>query len=208
MLRNIIWDFDGTLFDTYPVMSQLLSEMFKEKGIQESSQAIMMNMKISIGHALKFYREKYDLEDLFFETYSDRRKSAEIEFSKPFGGIVEAIKTTMNHGAQHFVYTHRGTSTFVLLEKHDLLPLFVDCFTKDLGFPAKPAPDALNALAAKHKLSKEECIMVGDRDIDAFAGLNAGMQACMVAFDLPIPRKFDGLCAQTPEELQAYLLKA
>ncbi len=208
MLKNVVWDFDGTLFDTYPVMTQALFEMLKEKGIEESLQALMLNMKISIGHTLKLYRAKYNLDDSFFENYSKRRRSAEIESAKPFEGMAEILETTINHGMQHFVYTHRDALTTALLEKYSLLPFFVDCFTSDLNFPGKPAPDALNALAAKHNLIKEECIMIGDRDIDVYAGHNAGMQACMVAFDLPIPHEFDGFCATTPEQLQTYLLNS
>ena len=45
------------------------------------------------------------------------------------------------------------------------------------GFPAKPAPDALNFLIQKHGLDRAQCVMLGDRDIDLDAGKNAGI-AC------------------------------
>ncbi|MDW2886482.1 hypothetical protein [Exiguobacterium artemiae] len=32
MYRHVIWDFDGTLFDTYPVMATVLQEMLRGQG--------------------------------------------------------------------------------------------------------------------------------------------------------------------------------
>ena len=57
------------------------------------------------------------------------------------------------------------------------MALFTDFVTSQHNFPNKPAPDALNYLCNKHGLKKEDCIMIGDRDIDLDSGKNAGM-AC------------------------------
>ena len=47
--------------------------------------------------------------------------------------------------------------------------------TGEDGFPLKPAPDALNALIKRNGLKKDACLMLGDRDIDIGAGVNAGI---------------------------------
>ena len=48
-------------------------------------------------------------------------------------------------------------------------------FDASYHFPAKPAPDALLFLAEHCGLDPKECLMIGDRPIDALAGMNAGM---------------------------------
>ncbi|HWT26865.1 MAG TPA: HAD hydrolase-like protein [Mobilitalea sp.] len=40
MYKHIIWDFDGTLFDTYPAMGSVFKEMLKEIEIVEDLDEI------------------------------------------------------------------------------------------------------------------------------------------------------------------------
>ncbi len=49
---NILWDFDGTLFDTYPVYTKLLSEIL---GDTVDKQEIYKNLKTSYSHAIQYY---------------------------------------------------------------------------------------------------------------------------------------------------------
>ncbi|MGE5598647.1 MAG: HAD hydrolase-like protein, partial [Bacteroidota bacterium] len=39
MLRNIIWDVDGTLFDTYPPIAKAFQEALDELGIKASRRS-------------------------------------------------------------------------------------------------------------------------------------------------------------------------
>ena len=57
--------------------------------------------------------------------------------------------------------------------------LFTDVVTGEDGFPLKPAPDALNALMERNGLKKDACLMLGDRDIDIGAGVNAGIRTLL-----------------------------
>lgn len=62
MYKHIIWDFDGTLFDSYPVMVKAALTVLEEQGIYESYDKIMSLMKISFTHfklpgALEMLRE-------------------------------------------------------------------------------------------------------------------------------------------------------
>ena len=92
-------------------------------------------------------------------------------------------------------YTHRDAGAIRQLKEDGLWTLFSDAVTKEDGFPAKPAPDALNALVARNNLLPKECAMVGDRDIDIDAGHNAGMSGYL--FDP------EGFYEGHPSELQA-----
>jgi HAD superfamily hydrolase (TIGR01549 family) len=89
----------------------------------------------------------------------------------------ETLRSLQNKGIAHYIFTHRGHSTFAILDRLGLRAFFQDIITKENGFPLKPAPDALNYLIEKHGLNRAECIMLGDRDIDLDSGKNAGM-AC------------------------------
>ncbi|MFZ0076515.1 MAG: HAD hydrolase-like protein, partial [Exiguobacterium undae] len=47
MYRHVIWDFAGTLFDTYPVMASVFQQMLREQGREEPLETILETMKIS-----------------------------------------------------------------------------------------------------------------------------------------------------------------
>ena len=41
MLKHVIWDFDGTLFDTYPFFMSALSRALKLRGIAADARVMM-----------------------------------------------------------------------------------------------------------------------------------------------------------------------
>ncbi|KFN01731.1 phosphoglycolate phosphatase, haloacid dehalogenase-like family [Bacillus clarus] len=49
---NILWDFDGTLFDTYPVYTTIFSEIL---GDAVDKKEIYEKLKISYSHAIHYY---------------------------------------------------------------------------------------------------------------------------------------------------------
>jgi phosphoglycolate phosphatase-like HAD superfamily hydrolase len=50
---NILWDFDGTLFDTYPAYTNMLADVLGESA---DKQDIYKQLKISYSHALQHYK--------------------------------------------------------------------------------------------------------------------------------------------------------
>ena len=84
--------------------------------------------------------------------------------------------------------THRRrTSLHVLLDTHDLRPLFTHIITADDAFPRKPAPDALLHLLAIHAIMPSEALVIGDRDLDIRAGQAAGIPTCLFRSTIPEP---------------------
>jgi phosphoglycolate phosphatase-like HAD superfamily hydrolase len=58
--------------------------------------------------------------------------------------------------------------------------LFTDCIAGDEGFPMKPDPSAVEAIIERNDIVKELAVLVGDRDMDAEAGLAAGVRMCLL----------------------------
>ncbi|CAM4245556.1 HAD hydrolase-like protein [Bacillus manliponensis] len=53
MSINILWDFDGTLVDSYPVFIRIFSEVI---GSHIDKEEIMRHAKVSLTHAVKHYK--------------------------------------------------------------------------------------------------------------------------------------------------------
>lgn len=178
MYTHIIWDFDGTLFDTYPVMAGVLRDMLEEIGIHEPLEAILRNMKVSITYAMKVYGDKYGITASFLQDVNQRSREAELKRCKPYEGINELCKYIASTGRFNYLYTHRGETAIRFLKKYELYGYFRDFITSQQGFPRKPDPEALNYLARKYDMKREETLMIGDRDLDIMAAVNAGIKSC------------------------------
>ncbi|WP_186576994.1 HAD-IA family hydrolase [Aquibacillus kalidii] len=178
MYKHIIWDFDGTLFDTYPVMASIFKELLEERGNNEPLEEIINQMKVSMSHALKYYEAKYQIDHDFIEKYKMKRKNIEVGISKPFAGVEEICKYIYDSNKHNYLYTHRGESSIQLLKKFGLDKYFTDFITSENGFKRKPSPDAILYLVEKHSFDPSQAIMIGDRDLDILSAKNAGVDGC------------------------------
>ena len=177
---HVIWDFDGTLVDTYPAMAEAARRTLLLCGIHEPADEIMAQMKISITHALQYYGTKYPLSKGFVAEYEATRKELEREWSRPFPGVAVLCKRIVAAGGSNYICTHRGESLWPMMECCGLSGYFADATISADKFPRKPDPAAVLHLLAKHAIAPERAIMVGDREIDILAGKNAGIAACFV----------------------------
>lgn len=178
MYKHIIWDFDGTLFDTYEVMGRALQLSFRKIGIDEPLEQIIGLMKISISKALQYYEEKYIIDESFKKDYETLRRGMELKECQPYPGVLELLNHIKETGRNNYLFTHRGISSIDFLQKHQIYDYFTDCITSVHSFERKPSPAAILHLAEKYQMKPQEAIMIGDRDLDILSAKNAGIQAC------------------------------
>ena len=190
MFSAFFWDFDGTLFDTYPRIVRAFLRGLDEYGIRADGRDALRRMKATLGAAAAYYAETSGIEgltgDMIVEAY--RRHSEEEDPSgiRLYPGAEEALRRAVEKGGANYLYTHRGPTAWPAIERAGLTELFSGGVTAMDGFPAKPDPGALNHLIEKYHLPRNACAMVGDRMIDLDAAANAGIEG--VLFDP------DGLC--------------
>ncbi len=180
--EHLVWDFDGTLYDTYPIISGAMEQTLKDLSLVHpfSSEQIMALVKKSTYHATCQISQSIgcDQETLWKTYRANHQRMSAMEFV-PFAGMMEGLKRLHDLGCKHYLYTHRDKRAVEQLQKDGLLLLFSDCITHDDGFADKPAPDALLALMARNHLAKSDTIMIGDRDVDLLAGQNAGIDGLL-----------------------------
>ena len=120
MFKHVIWDFDGTLFDTYPVMAKIFKDLLKKEGIEEPLDEIMQHMQVSLSAAVTYYEKKYAVSSDFIKEFKILQKTKGIESAKPFKDIEEICKYIHSTNRKNYLYTHRGSSAITLLKKYDL----------------------------------------------------------------------------------------
>ena len=61
-ISHFIWDFDGTLFDTYPVIIENIRQALQSFGFDADPKELMDKLLETVDHALSFYAEKYHID--------------------------------------------------------------------------------------------------------------------------------------------------
>lgn len=176
MITEFIWDFDGMLFDTYPHTTAALCEYFRRRGRIIDEKEAFDKLKISIREAFYHFGITQKDEKEFYEIEDD------LDFlprGVPYEGIPEILRYITENGGRNYLYTHRDRVAIQYLDLYGLTPLFTDFVTREMDFPFKPSPDAVNYIIEKHSLKKENCLMLGDRTIDCGSGINAGIKALL-----------------------------
>jgi len=177
--KYYIYDFDGTISDSYPTFTKAFLQMLTDLGIEDTYESVFAKLKVSFGNACTSY-DFPKMEKSVSQLYREYRVPLMPIYAKPFDDAEKLLSAVIENGGKNYIYTHSGQIAWDLLELWDLKKYFVGGITADMKFPAKPAPDALNYLCETEGLEKEFCVMVGDRDIDILAGKNAGMDGILL----------------------------
>lgn len=199
MAYNVIWDFDGTLFDSYPVMVKSFCYTLEQFGIPSSEQSVLKDMRVSMGTAIKTIQPLLDTKGItteqFNRVYRENRLALEADTLLPFEGALEICRWIVENGGKNFIWTHRGTSTQLYLDKFDFNAWLIESIDHSMGYERKPNPDAILSLVKRHSLIPEATIMIGDREIDLLAGRNAKVKTALF-----IGHGYDQLHEQIPSE--------
>lgn len=185
MIRNIIWDVDGTLFDTYPAIADAFQLAVKDLGHDVPIERITASAKRSLGYCFTHLANEYGLNESeigkrFDQYYSLMRPQDQ----SPFPGVISICQYICAQGGKNLIISHRGnTGVSELLSIHQMNSLFSGQITRDDGFPKKPNPAAFIATLQRFRLDPTETITIGDRDIDILAGQAAGLFSCLFSED-------------------------
>jgi len=179
MKKHLIWDFDGTLYDTYPEMTQALLSALRDFKCEASETEVYGLIKVTVFHAVSLYAERFGIpvKELSANFYEHHRHQSDL--FRPMLGMVDCIRNTHQLGCHHYLFTHRDLRAVQQLATDGLDTCFTDYVTHEDGFADKPAPDAILHLIQKHGFSPEDALMIGDRDIDILSGEAAGVEGIL-----------------------------
>ena len=202
-LRHFFWDFDGTVMDTYPAMTEAFVSMAKRFGLEISPEDALGMMKVNLTHALTVLAQAHGLDVAeMIAVFREEERGLLLRMARPVAGIPEAMAALPG---KHYLVTHRDRAALGYLEIMGLKKYFTDFVVADDGFPRKPAPDSLLHLVGKHGLNLDECVMIGDRPLDTAAGRNAGMLSCLLDEENRFPDDSCELRTHSAFELAALL---
>lgn len=179
LITDIIWDFDGTLFDTYPGTVKAFMYALKDSGIDETYESILNYIKVSEGFAVTHFKELYSLDECFIDKYTLYKKDIKPEMISSFPFAAEVCGQFVSLGVRNYIITHRGDSTLEFLKYHGMISYFIEVITKQYGFRRKPDPEAFLYLINKYQINKNTALVVGDRECEILSGKAIGIKTCL-----------------------------
>ena len=174
---NYIWDFAGTLYDSYPQSIAALCETATHFGIELDPDAVSDAIHVAFPTAYRLLGIT-DEQKLYFKALRERRDF--LPEVVPFPHVKEALEYLVSKGAKHYLFTHSNHHMSVDYMADDGIDkLFSGFVTADMHFPIKPAPDGILHILNTYGLDPSQTVMVGDREIDILSGKNAGVDGIL-----------------------------
>lgn len=176
----VIFDLDGTLFDSYKIYVPILQQSVQEKGIFIEEKEIFEEIIThTIGHFWRSVEEKYGisvkyLSERYYELVNERNSQI-----KPMINAEKLLENLQNLGVKQFVYTHKDKAAIEVLERMDIAKYFTEIVTSENGFRRKPDAEGVEYLVGKYNLEKDKTFYIGDRKIDVDCGKNAGIKTIL-----------------------------
>jgi HAD superfamily hydrolase (TIGR01549 family) len=168
---NILWDFDGTLFDTYPVYTRLLKQILPSS-VKEDE--IYNKLKTSANTAFTYFQMTHEQ----IHHYHQLVRACPVESFKPFS-FVEKVLSAAN---KNVIMTHKSRDTLdKILNYYGMEKYFNELVTKDDNFPRKPDPAAYIYLDAHQGFD----LAIGDRTLDIIPAKKLGKKTCLFQNDAP-----------------------
>lgn len=185
-MKNIIFDFDGTLVDTAPLIITTMQAAMSELGLPSRSEA---QCRATIGLRLDeipsvLWPECKAVGQLYARTY--RRIFDELKRKSDvrcFPGVIETLMRFHRQGYGMAIASSRSRRS---LEEYIAQYGLTECFCRLVGgddvAAGKPAPDAVLAILGEQGWDASLTLTVGDAPVDILMGRAAGTNTCAVTY--------------------------
>ena len=181
MYKAMVFDLDGTIADTISTIHYYGNRAMKKFNLPEIDKE-RYNYLVGKGYenlvkGMLLEKDAYT-DELFNEMkeyYHDDYETDSLYLSKLYDGIFELITFLKENNFKIAVLSNKPYGAV-----NDVINHFFDKGTFDMcvghglfGDTLKPDPENLLAILDKMGIKKEECVYVGDTNVDVKTGLNA-----------------------------------
>lgn len=176
-MKSLIWDLDGTLVDSYEIITKNIYKTLKPYKIMLKKDILKIIKDSSVSHLFITFAEENQvpINELVTHYHALSDEVSFISYNL-IPGVKDVLEATALKGYKHYVYTHRGLSTNKILKVNNIDHYFEEVVTSDNKFSRKPSPEALNYLIQKYNLNRNETYYIGDRSLDIECGKNANLK--------------------------------
>ncbi len=185
----IIFDIDGTLFDTHSAVTFCIKKVFETAKIQSTptDQAIKTVVASGVGLHDTFQQLAPQADsDKLVAQYREIYSQVALTRTQLFAGVKETLTELQQQGHKLVVVSNKGEAAIHQALQHFKIDNLMTMVVGDRGkqFARKPNPQIYNDIIAPifPDIAKQDTWMVGDTEADILFAQNAGIHAAWVAY--------------------------
>ena len=213
--QAVLFDMDGTVLDTLDDLCDSINHSLAEFSLPQVSRehvrqclgngaAFLVSHSIPAGSSpeleadvLAFYKPWYDAHCLI--------KTA------PYEGILTMMQSLKEQGLRLAIISNKPDRAVQELSDAFFPGLLELSVGESPSVRRKPAPDTVLTAASQIGLSVDQCVYVGDSEVDLQTARNAGMDCISVTWgfrdEAQLIEAGASVLVRTPEELESLLLR-
>lgn len=209
MMNTVIFDLDGTLLDTledlYLSVNAALGKFgFPLRTREEVRQSVGNGVRNLMLRSVPDGESNPQFEDCFL-AFQEYYKIHLNDHTAPYDGVMPLLEKIRERGWKTAIVSNKTDSAVKELNRQvfgKVIPLAIG---ESAGVKRKPEPDTVYAAIRELGVKREDCVYVGDSEVDFRTAQNSGIPLILVSWGFRDREVLEKLGAETitdtPEEL-------
>ena len=200
-MKTVIFDLDGTILDTLVDLKNAVNHAlnfnkYPEKDLEYVRKAIGNGTQVLIKRCTPctIKEEEYKV---VFKLFKEYYLSHYADYTRPYEGIKDLLESLK--GKCHIAVVSNKdndlTQSLINKEFHGLFDIIQGSY---LDRPKKPDPYLIDKILDENNINKDECLYIGDTNVDKESALNAGLEYKLVSYGYRTKEELTIIHSQKP----------
>ena len=180
--RGVLWDMDGTVLDTLEDLWAAVNVSLRRFSLPEASlEAVRAGLGNGAAHLISCVtpEEKRDEVLAFYKPWYDAHCNLK---THPYPGILPLMGALRAGGVRQAIISNKPDPAVQELAKSYFPGLLDSAVGESETVRRKPNPDAVLHAVQEMGLRLEDCVYIGDTEVDLATARNAGMACIAVSW--------------------------
>lgn len=187
MLKAVIFDMDGTILDTIKDIAGAVNYILEKyekpvRTVDEVKSFVGNGLRRTLELSLGDMENKDEFIDSIFTEFTEYYKVHSSDNTKPYDGIVDAIRILKEKGYKTAVVSNKRQEAVEELCVKFYEGLFDIAIGEQDGLKRKPDPAMVNKALDYLGVTKEEAVYIGDSEVDIKTAVNSGLKGIYVSW--------------------------
>ena len=214
-MKTLIFDLDGTILDTLQDLKNAVNHGLNfynlpEKDLEFVRKAIGNGTTVLIKRCTPSSLNDDERLKVFnvFKAYYLKHYA---DYTKPYPGIKELLEK-LHDKVRLAVVSNKDNDLTNKIIRKEFGNIFDIVQGSYLDHPKKPDPYLINKIIKENNINKEDCLYIGDTNIDKESATNAGLPYLLVNYGYRTKEELEKMCPEdttisTVDELYNEILK-
>ena len=188
MVKAVVFDLDGTLLDTLEDLANACNYALKSCGFKEHNvkdyTRFVGNGRYKLIERIIPDKHKEDKEviDKVLRLFDEYYEEHMVDMTKPYDGIMKMIEELKEKNIKIAVVSNKPHEFAGEVVRRYFGDAFEITYGQRPNHPTKPDPKTIYEVMELLNVEKNECIYVGDSDVDVNTAKNAGVKSVGVSW--------------------------